>query len=228
MKTKRSNKINLENKKFIFFEIGVIISLAIVLAAFEWKSADLPEKLIFQGIDRDIYEEKVEITKHEKKEEPKKPEPKLNESIINEIEDGEKADDFDFSAEVTDDVVNDTIVWEPDIDPEPDEVIDIPFTVVEVMPQFIGGEPALIKYLADNINYPREAVESGITGKVFLTFVVHEDGSVRDISLLRGIGGGCDEEAVRVARIMPNWAPGKQRGVPVKVQFVLPITFKLR
>ncbi|MCD4677153.1 MAG: hypothetical protein K8S18_14335, partial [Desulfobacula sp.] len=131
MKTKRSKKINLENKKFIFFEIGVIISLAIVLAAFEWKSADLPEKLIFQGIDRDYLEEKAEITVH-KKEEQKKPKPKIIETKLNVVEDDKKTEKIEFTVENTEDVLNDTTAWEPNVEPEPDDVSDIPFTVVEV------------------------------------------------------------------------------------------------
>jgi len=101
------------------------------------------------------------------------------------------------------------------------------FTLVEVMPQFQGGDAARLNYLNQNVHYPLEAFEKGIQGRVFTSFVVDVDGSIVDVKLLRGIGGGCDEEASRVIKNMPNWNPGVQRGENVKVQFNMPILFKL-
>ena len=86
----------------------------------------------------------------------------------------------------------------------------------------------MYKYLAENIKYPQMAKESGIQGRVFVTFVVERDGRVTDVRVLRGIGGGCDEEAIRVVAAMPKWAPGKQRGKPVRVQYNLPVKFTLQ
>ena len=102
-----------------------------------------------------------------------------------------------------------------------------PFKVVEQMPEYPGGDEARIKFLRDNIKYPSIARESGITGTVFLTFVIGRDGRISNIKVLRGIGGGCDEEAVRVVKLMPSWIPGKQAGKSVPVQFNLPIKFTL-
>lgn len=102
------------------------------------------------------------------------------------------------------------------------------FTVVEESPAFPGGEEARIKFLQQNISYPQVAKEAGIQGTVFVTFVVEVDGSVSDVRVLRGIGGGCDEEAIRVVKAMPKWAPGKQRARPVRVQFNMPIKFILQ
>lgn len=102
------------------------------------------------------------------------------------------------------------------------------FTVVEEQPAYPGGEEARMRYLQESIKYPEEAKELGIQGRVFVTFVVEVDGSITDVRVLRGIGGGCDEEAVRVVKNMPKWVPGKQRGVPVRVQFNLPIKFTLQ
>ena len=101
------------------------------------------------------------------------------------------------------------------------------FTVVEEMPSFPGGDQAMTKYLVENIRYPEVAQKNGIQGSIFITFVVEEDGNLSDIKVLRGIGGGCDEEAVRVIESMPKWKPGKQRGKAVRVQFNMPIMFKL-
>lgn len=102
-----------------------------------------------------------------------------------------------------------------------------PFKVVEQMPDYPGGDEARVKFLRDNIKYPSIARESGITGTVFLTFVIGRDGRISNIKVLRGIGGGCDEEAVRVVKLMPTWIPGKQAGKAVPVQFNLPIKFTL-
>ena len=102
------------------------------------------------------------------------------------------------------------------------------FVVVESMPSFPGGVSELMKYFHKNLKYPTLAKESGIQGIVFVTFVVEKDGSVTDVRVLRGIGGGCDEEAIRVAKDMPSWIPGKQRNIPVRVSFNLPVRFKLQ
>jgi TonB family protein len=101
------------------------------------------------------------------------------------------------------------------------------FQIVEVMPQFPGGEPKLMEYISENIQYPQKAIESGIQGRVFVGFVIEPDGSVSNVKLLRGIGGGCDEEAMRVIKSLPRWEPGKQRGKAVRVAYQLPVFFKL-
>ena len=102
------------------------------------------------------------------------------------------------------------------------------FTVVEEAPSYPGGEEARVKFIMASIVYPQAAKEAGIQGTVFVTFVVEADGSITDVRILRGIGGGCDEEAIRVVKAMPKWAPGKQRGRAVRVQFNMPIKFILQ
>ncbi len=101
------------------------------------------------------------------------------------------------------------------------------FTVVESMPRFPGGMGELMKFLAKNIKYPESAKSRGIQGRVFLNFVIEADGSVSNVRVLRGIGGGCDEEAVRVIKKMPKWDPGVQKGERVKVSYNLPVKFTL-
>jgi len=108
-----------------------------------------------------------------------------------------------------------------------DEGSDI-FTVVEQMPEFSGGKNALFKFISKNIKYPEEAIKQEISGRVFVTFIVEDDGEITNIELLRGIGGGCDEEAMRVVSIMPKWKSGYQKGVSVRVRFNLPIKFVLK
>ncbi|MBX2980064.1 MAG: TonB family protein [Flavobacteriales bacterium] len=115
-----------------------------------------------------------------------------------------------------------------DLIPEPDKKGDGEvFTMVEVMPEYPGGQEALYRYLGSNIKYPEEALDAGISGTVYVTFVVNKEGEITDAKVLRGIGGGCDEEALRVVRAMPRWKPGIQRGKPVLVQYNLPIKYTL-
>ena len=102
------------------------------------------------------------------------------------------------------------------------------YTVVETMPEFPGGTAKMMGFLAANISYPQTARDKGVEGRVYISFVVEKDGSVSDVKVLRGIGGGCDEEAVRVVQSMPNWKPGVQKGKPVKVAYNLPVRFALK
>lgn len=103
-----------------------------------------------------------------------------------------------------------------------------PFLIVEQMPYFPGGTEELMKFLKNTIQYPQMAMETGIQGTVIVQFVVNKDGKISNVKILRGIGGGCDEEAVRVVKSMPGWKPGKQNGVAVPVFFQLPIKFTLK
>ena len=98
----------------------------------------------------------------------------------------------------------------------------------EVMPQFPGGDQAMMKFVAENVQYPQEARDKEISGRVMVGFIVEKDGSVNEVKVVKGIGGGCDEEAVRVVKAMPKWKPGKQKGKPVRVHYTLPLTFKLQ
>jgi TonB family protein len=101
------------------------------------------------------------------------------------------------------------------------------FTIVESMPSFPGGEEARSRFLAENIVYPMEATNKGIQGTVYVSFVIDQEGNVTEVKILRGIGGGCDEESVRVVKLMPKWNPGKQTGKPVRVLFNMPIYYRL-
>lgn len=101
------------------------------------------------------------------------------------------------------------------------------YAMVEEMPEYPGGEEARLRFLAENLTYPQVAKESGIEGTVYLTMVIDETGSLKDVRVIRGIGGGCDEEAVRVIKKMPRWKPATQAGKPVSVKYTLPVRFKL-
>lgn len=120
-------------------------------------------------------------------------------------------------------------------EPEIIMVVEIPedtnknviFTVVEEMPSFPGGSGAMYTYLGKNIKYPKEAQEKGISGTVYVTFVVEKDGSINFVELLRGTNKLLDDEAIRVVKAMPKWEPGKQKGKPVRVKYNLPVKFLL-
>lgn len=132
----------------------------------------------------------------------------------------------------------DTFVWleppPPEPTPKPEPAAPRPpekppvFQIVEIMPEFSGGEAAMYAYLREHMVYPMVARENGISGKVFVRFTVQANGRVSDVRVIRGIGGGCDEEAVRVVRSMPPWKPGIQSGRAVAVEFTLPIQFVMK
>jgi periplasmic protein TonB len=104
---------------------------------------------------------------------------------------------------------------------------DVPLSVVDQMPQFPGGEREMLRFIKNNLRYPLSAQENNVQGTVILNFVVDREGKIVNIKVVKAIGFGCDEEAVRVMEKMPNWTPGKQRGQPVLVSFTMPFRFVL-
>lgn len=225
MEKRKSEKADLENKRTIFLQIGFVIALAVVFVAMEWKSYDKQEYNLVQRVSDDTPEEIIPITEQKVKPPPPKPPPSV--TIINVVEDDvEVEDEIEIDVDMDDDTEMEEYV---PVEEEEDDIVEEQiFLVVEEMPSFPGGEGEMYKYIGKNIEYPRMAKESGISGRVFVTFVVEKDGSVTDVKVLRGIGGGCDEEAVRVIKSMPKWKPGKQRGKPVRVQYRMPIKFTLQ
>jgi protein TonB len=115
---------------------------------------------------------------------------------------------------------------EPIMDEEPESKKEL-FIIAEEMPVFPGGDIERMKFLAQNIQYPQQASELGIQGTVYIQFVVDSKGNITDVKIIRGIGGGCDEEAQRVVGSMPKWHPGKQNGKNVRVLYTMPVTFKI-
>ena len=104
---------------------------------------------------------------------------------------------------------------------------DEAFTVIEQMPKPANGRREYYRYLGSNMQYPTEAKEAGIEGRVFVEFIIDKDGSLIDLKVLKGIDKACDNEAIRVLKDAPNWIPGKVAGIPVKVKMILPISYKL-
>ncbi len=137
-------------------------------------------------------------------------------------------DEIDINAEVSQEEVIEEYVYEaPEIEEE--EIVEAEiFTVVEQMPSYPGGPAEMTKFIQQNIKYPMMARESDIQGRVFINFVVEPDGSVTNVKVMRGIGGGCDEEAIRIVNMMPKWSPGKQRCTAVRCSYTVPIVFRLQ
>jgi protein TonB len=228
METIKSHNADLENKKFIFREIGLIIALMLVFLAFNLKSHDKATIDLEVRNSDNITEEIIPITIQEIKQPP--PPPATKSVVINIVENTvEVENDIEINADADQETYVPDYTPTFNIEEEEEEIIEDEeiFVVVETMPSFPGGMNKLMEYLQNNLRYPQLAKELNIQGRVFLTFVIEKDGSVTDIKLLRGIGGGCDEEAIRVVNNMPKWTPGSQRNRPVRVQFNLPVNFRL-
>ena len=224
MKIKKSKKANLEDKRLIFFEIGMILTLAFVLMAFEW---NWPEKH-FRVLDfnRTVIVEEDMTGIYEKKKEVIPPKPKIIAPIIVPDNTEEPTDDELFNPEDSPEVTNDLDGqnWDiPEIEPEDVFV----HKYVAQMPEFPGGESALMEYLSKTVKYCPDALDVGISGTVFVSFVVWKDGGIRNISIKRSISDCLDKEVIRAVENMPRWNPGMQNGKKVNVEFVLPVTFKL-
>jgi periplasmic protein TonB len=223
MEAKKSPKADLETKKRVFLQIGIILAMVAVWTAFEWRQYE--RQVIDLGVlEIDfIEEEDIPITRPETPPPPPPPETSVELIIVD--DDVEIDEEFMIDTEAT--VFTEVQEFRPIIVQEEEVVEDVIFTVVEDQPGFPGGDEARMRFLQENLRYPTMAREAGIQGTVFVTFVVERDGSVTDVRVLRGIGGGLDEEAVRVVRMMPRWNPGRQRGQAVRVQFNMPIRFVL-
>ena len=220
---KKYTHVNLDHYTKLFTNLGLSLSLLITLWAFNHKTYD-DAGLVDLGQVDDDFEDIMEIPPTEQ---PPPPPPKIELPKIIEIPDEEEIEEeieVDLDVEITEETVIEDIVFEEA--PE-EEVADEIFDIVEDQPTPPGGMGAFYKYVGKEMNYPNQARRMGIEGRVFVQFVVDKSGHITDVRAIKGIGAGCDEEAVRVLQKAPKWAPGKQRGRPVKVRMILPITFKL-
>lgn len=230
MEIKKTDKANLENKKALFIQIGLIIALSVVIFAFEYKTYDVKES---KSMEREAIQEVEEVVMATQEEAPPPPPEDIPEAETTEFEiiDDDREIDREFNISSFQQTSNvqasvPKVVIEIE-DEKLEEEVEI-FTVVEQEASFPGGIQKLNEYLAQSIKYPQQAKETGTKGRVMLTFVVERDGSITNIKILRDIGSGCGEEAKRVVEKMPKWQPAKQRGKAVRQQFVLPVSFNLQ
>lgn len=223
MELKKNPQADLSKKSGMFLNLGLTVSLALTILAFEWRTYD-DSGMVDLGQVEDDFEDILEIPPTQQ---PPPPPPKVQLPEIVEVPDEEEIEEeieVELDVEVTEETVVEDIVFEEA--PVEEEVEEV-FTIVENQPEFPGGMPAFYKFVGDNMKYPAQARRMGIEGRVFVQFVVDKDGTVTEVKSVKGIGAGCDEEAERVLRMSPKFKPGKQRGRSVKVRMVLPIIFKL-
>jgi len=227
MELKKTPKADLENKRNIFVQLGLVLSLGIVLTAFNINDTVRSASGLGELAEEEIEDEVIPITRQEQiKPPPPPPPPKVVEVLTIVEDDVEIEEEFEFeSTEADDETIIDAV---PVIDDEEEEKDEQVFVVVEDMPEFPGGELALRKWIANHIDYPVIAAENGIQGKVYVTFVVDKDGSISNARIARGVDPSIDQEALRVVNNLPNWKPGMQRGKPVRVSYTVPINFQLQ
>ncbi|MBE6309113.1 MAG: energy transducer TonB [Bacteroidaceae bacterium] len=229
LEVKKSAHVNLEQHKTTWLLIGYILVFGVLFVAFEWTATEKKHtgEIVSAGI---LLEEEimVPITMPEKKVVPPPPQAKQITEILEIVDDEAEIEESELaSVEETGEVVEIADVGNVVVEDIPEE--EPILQIVEQMPEFPGGMAALMKYLKENINYPRISRENGSQGKAFINFVVNTDGSIQDIEVLRSSSDPyLDKEALRVVGGMPKWNPGKQAGKAVRVRFTLPVTFRLK
>ena len=219
-------KADLENKKFVFLQIGLVIVLSLVLIASEWSTPDVKydTRLIGEKFTTDVdVIPPITLTK-EVKPPPPPPPPKPADVIT--IVDNETPLDKQFVMANTEMDNQGIDITAFKIEEVRDEDVVVAFA--DEMPEFPGGEAALMRYLANAVKYPTIAQQNNIQGRVYVQFVVSKTGEITNVLISRGVDPSLDKEAIRVVESMPNWKPGKQRGRPVRVSFTVPINFVLK
>ncbi|MFT6054821.1 MAG: protein TonB [Roseivirga sp.] len=220
MEKKKDPQVDFSDKRALFLLLGLCTSISLTLIAFEFKSVNKPDTITFydNSTDEDLYEVPITII------EPAKP--PLQPPVLVEIPNDDTVIDiepyiFDQSEPVyiTEDL--------PAMEELPAEIAEEITFFIEEEASFTGGKEAWTKFLTRHLNYPRQAQHARIEGRVILGFVVNSQGQISNIEVLRGIGGGCEEEAIRVLSSSPKWNPGKQRGVAVKSRKQIAFVFRL-
>ena len=226
MQIKKSPKADLNNKKGLFLEIGLILALLLTVAAFAYTQRERNVEIIETSMEI-VEEEITDITTQDQKppEPPKKVEMQVLSDVLNVVTNDTKIEtEFDFS-EFSEDI---EIVQNIEVVEEVAED-DAPFIIAEEMPKFQGGD--LMKFrswVQGKLKYPQIAQENGISGKVTLTFVIERDGSLTNIQVMQSPDRSLADEAVRVLQSSPKWTPGKQRNAPVRVRYTLPVGFRIQ
>ncbi len=226
MEIKKNPEVDVQNKRFLLLEIGLLVSLLVVVAAFLYTESEQEAKEIVQAVEV-VEEEIVEITRQDQKppEPPKRTEIKVITDVLNIVTNDEKiTTDVDF-AEFAEDVeiIQQVAVEEENIED------DQPFVKVEQMPSFMGGDLMTFRnWVQSKVRFPQIAQENGISGRVLLMFVIERDGSLTNIQVLQTPDSSLSDEAIRVLKTSPKWTPGKQRNQSVRVKYTLPIDFRIQ
>ncbi len=226
MEIKKSPKADLKNKRGLLLEIGLIISLGLVILAFSYT----PKEHRVEQIDLQygpVEEEITEITRQDQKppEAPKKVEVKVIADLLEVVTNDTK---IETTVEFTDFDEETEIIQQ--IEVEEEEIVDEqPFLIAETMPSFQGGDlNSFRNWVQREVKFPQIALENGISGRVILTFVIEKDGRLTNIQVLQTPDRSLSEEAIRVLNKSPKWSPGKQRGKTVRVKYTLPVEFRVQ
>ena len=226
MEQKKSKKAGLENKRGMFIQVGFVVTLSIILIGFEWTTEPRQDSVAFMVSQIEFEDEMIATRREPPREQPKPELPKIAE-VLAIVDDDVEIEDIIFIEEVDRYTQYDFSKLDEgkEVIPEPDV-----FVIVENMPTFNGGEPAIEfrKYIASNLDYPEIAAENGVMGKLTVKFVVNAQGRVVDAEVVKGADPALDKEALRVVLSSPLWTPGKQRGKAVSVMFFFPIIFVLQ
>lgn len=228
MEVKKSPKADLESKKGIFIEIGFVVILAVLLLAFNHKTPIAAANSLGELTDVAMDEEIIPITRQDevKPPPPPPPPPKVTD-VLSIVDDDMEIEDVIFDdVEAEEDMEIEIVEFEEEAEEVGEAEI---FFVVEEMPSFNGeGTLGFLKWINKNMKYPLVAQENGIQGRVYVQFVVEPDGNVTNVKVSRSVDPALDKEAIRVVMNSPKWAPGKQRGRPVRVSYTFPVTFVLQ
>lgn len=229
MEVKKSEKASLENKRLLFTEIGLVVSLGVVLGAFEYTSKEVKTASLEDDQQIVEIEDMVPITQ----ETPPPPEAAPKIPILSDqidiVEDDIEIEDNFMSLEDDANMGVEIMDYVEEVEEEVVEEEAIPFQLVEEKPSFNGGDAnEFTKWVNSRLVYPEIAKENGVQGRVTLQFTVNADGSVSNVKVLRGVDSSLDKEAVRVVSSSPKWKPGKQRDRAVKVTYTFPVIFQLR
>ena len=230
MQIKKSEKASMDNKRFLFTEIGMVIALLIVWGAFSYTSRE--KKVATLEADQTVVEVEDMVPITEETPPPPEAAPKIPilSDQIDIVDDNIKVDDSMFQ-NIEDSNEGFEIMDYIESAPEEETIEEeaIPFQLVEEKPSFNGGDAnEFSKWVNSRLVYPEIAKENGVQGRVTLQFTVNADGSVSNVKVLRGVDSSLDKEAVRVVSSSPKWKPGKQRDRAVKVTYTFPVIFQLR
>lgn len=229
MEIKKSDKANLENKKLLFFEIGMIVALAIVWIAFEWTTRETNYDTLVDTTEMIEEEEIINVDPTTPPPPPAAPEIPVLSDKIDIVDDDIEVEDMIINTEDDNTVGVEVKDYVAQVEEEVVEEEAIPFQLVEKAPSFMGGGPnEFTKWVNQRLVYPEIAKENGVQGRVTLQFTVEKDGSVTNVKVLRGVDSSLDREAVRVVSSSPKWTPGRQRDRAVKVTYTFPVIFQLR
>ena len=229
MEIKKSDKANLENKKLLFTELGLIVSLAITFGAFEYTSKETKVSTLEDTAEVVLEEEIIPITQETPPPPPAAPKIPVLSDQIDIVDDEIELDDDMFMNLEDDASLGVEIMDYVEVEEEVVEEEAIPFQLVEEKPSFQGGDAnQFSKWVNQRLVYPEIAKENGVQGRVTLQFTVEKDGTVTKVKVLRGVDPSLDKEAVRVVSMSPKWKPGKQRDRAVPVTYTFPVIFQLR